>query len=66
MKKLTDKQRAAGMAKFKKTVEYHCEQIAKHRDALQELIEDATEVVSSTDEGLAEIESGISRISECV
>lgn len=66
MKKLTGKQRAAALAKLKRQIEHHCKQIGKHRDSLRELIDGVEDVVNRTDEGLAEIESGISRISEYV
>lgn len=51
---------------LRKIVEFHKSEIAKHRDALREILEDAEAVCDSSNDAVDLLEGAIDRLSEYV
>jgi hypothetical protein len=51
---------------LRKAVEFHKEEIGKHRDALRDLLEDMESVVDASDRGIEHMEAAVDALSEYV
>jgi uncharacterized coiled-coil protein SlyX len=68
MAKAKTPKRAAEMtiAALRKAIEFHKCEIAKHRDALRDLLEDAAAVEGSATDAIEYMESAVDKLSEYV
>jgi hypothetical protein len=64
-KKKPDSVKAAAVA-LKKAVNYHKKEIGRHRDALRELIYDASAIADTCDEAFDELDHAVETLSQYV